>query len=316
VIKELSESFAGVFRERIVSPFAGAVLIAWFYWNWQIPFLLFSSDLPIEARLAEVAQNHTSLKRNVWWPLLTAVAIVGVYPLLAYLPYRWWLITDAWKQKARVAYSDGLPLTPEQASELKREISHAQLRISSLRDESNSAISARELVIDELRQRLSEITAAKANDSGLAEEFSNIQGERLDALERARIANEQLENLRDESQREREQIGKTIERLKKERDDALVRNENHEAERSQEWDREFDEFVDKEPSFLRQFKELFTDINDEKQVTGDVAAAAVAHDLVRSSGDRFPNWRLTDKGKYFARLAFRPKAIPEEEIPF
>jgi hypothetical protein len=125
MLKEFAQSFQRLVHERITSPLSGAIILSWLYWNWRIPVMLLLSNQPVEARIKLIADEYTSVYPNLIYPLATATLLLALYPWIAYLPYRWWLMADLIKEKARVAFSQGIPWSAEQANELKRELAAA-----------------------------------------------------------------------------------------------------------------------------------------------------------------------------------------------
>jgi chromosome segregation ATPase len=170
------------------------------------------------------------------------------------------------------------------------------------RDEATKSVGAREKQIEELRARLTQVTAQAAQESGLAEEFNKLQGERTDALERLKLVETQLDHREDalaEFQRRIGQLETAREELMRELDRA--RNPDTSSMQA-DWDQEYQETVKAHPEFSVAFDKLATELINGMEVGGHSLAFAVAHDLVEPVGDA-PGWRLTQKGRRFARHA-------------
>lgn len=123
MILDIMTSLKANLYERAASPLAGAFMISWLVWNYELVLVLFSS-WPVLTKIDYVQTEHfvngeKLLSLALGWPLATAIITIVLYPIPAKIAALWWLFIKKLFKKARVRIEDDNPLTQEEVNRLR-----------------------------------------------------------------------------------------------------------------------------------------------------------------------------------------------------
>jgi hypothetical protein len=97
MFKEIGNSIKAILYDRAVSPLSGVVALVWIGFNWKaIAVLLWGHD-DITARITHIENHYVDVWRNLYYPLLSATAILLLYPFAALAAYALWERVASWK---------------------------------------------------------------------------------------------------------------------------------------------------------------------------------------------------------------------------
>lgn len=178
MLDDLTKEIKAQLYERVKSPLFGAFAFSWVGWNYRA-LLGVVSELHFKERMAYLDGLYPTTEdwfnHCVWWPLLTAVLFLVIYPWPARAMYWYW----AWQQKelkkVQQRIEDETPLTQEEARAL-RAVALDQTR------EFESRLAGLQATNEELRARVGMLT----------EENARLDKERQQQAEAAKKADEQL----------------------------------------------------------------------------------------------------------------------------
>lgn len=178
MLDDLTKEIKAQLYERVKSPLFGAFAFSWVGWNYRA-LLGVVSELHFKERMAYLDGLYPTTEdwfnHCVWWPLLTAVLFLVIYPWPARAMYWYW----AWQQKelkkVQQRIEDETPLTQEEARAL-RAVAFDQTR------EFESRLAGLQATNEELKARIGMLT----------EENARLDKERQQQAEAAKKADEQL----------------------------------------------------------------------------------------------------------------------------
>lgn len=127
-VDETKKSIQSILYERISSPLSGALFFSWFAWNWKIPYILLfnKSDLTIKERLIFI-QEHINICDGLLYPIISAIAIITVYPLLTTGALFIWMKYKKWQNDIKNIIENSKLLTIEQSNRLRMEIKNQEI---------------------------------------------------------------------------------------------------------------------------------------------------------------------------------------------
>ncbi|ABZ94628.1 Hypothetical protein LBF_2131 [Leptospira biflexa serovar Patoc strain 'Patoc 1 (Ames)'] len=149
ILDEIKNSINSVIAERSVSPLFGSLLLSWLTWNWKIIYILFGhgnySDY--EDRLEYIEIFHSEPSNLYYYPLISTIAVLLIYPILSILAYWLWLKFDILKKKIRNRAERNELLTIEESVKVRMELQKSQEITTNLLVE-------KERVIEQLKKQL------------------------------------------------------------------------------------------------------------------------------------------------------------------
>jgi len=151
MLNEFAKSIRSILYERISSPLSGALFFSWLLWNWRIPYYLFVTDstLTIDSRLNYIKTNLSSPIFCIILPIVTAIFIVLIYPILTTYTLKIWLKYKKWQydikneieQKRLISLEDSIQLRLEikqQAEEFDKLLKDKNKELENLNSKINS----------------------------------------------------------------------------------------------------------------------------------------------------------------------------------
>ena len=192
-IGDVTDSLLSTVKERVSSPYTGAVLLSWMAWNYQLVLVLLSSK-SVEEKILIIdwLLYEDGLDKAIHLligPMLTAYVIVGIYPAFSLFGYKLWslwhIAIRAIQQKVDagklISKEEFLRIEKEAADELtrlRRSIDMKDVTISDLRAERDGL----NALVEKLREAANEPTydpATGAVHSGEEELGHSILNQQL-----------------------------------------------------------------------------------------------------------------------------------------
>lgn len=183
MLSDFRKSIQSILYERLVSPLSGAFFISWFLWNWKIIFILFSNDneLDIIAKFNYIEANLSSLDHLVFFPILSVLCLILIYPFISTGALWVWLKFKKWQNDIKNDVEKQQLLTLEQSLELRFEVQNQGDRFEnilkskeqeiSLLQSQNSALSK---VIEEFRDNKSSTERESFNELDYQNDFDKF----------------------------------------------------------------------------------------------------------------------------------------------
>jgi hypothetical protein len=181
MLKDFRKSIQLILSERIASPFSGAFIFSWFIWNWKLIYVLVASDS--EAGLADriilVENNYINLFRNLWYPLLSAIFLVTIYPFVTTGSLWAWLKF----KKLQLAIKNNIEgqqlLTIEQSLALRLEVQNQENKFQSLLKSKDDEIEMLNFKLTELKKTSSTMKSATNVENKISDDLT---GDEIDYL--------------------------------------------------------------------------------------------------------------------------------------
>lgn len=189
-LDEITKSLLHTARERLTSPFTGALILSWIAWNYKAVLVLFSSksveDKIIYWEFLIYRNDSEAATMLLWGPLLTAFLIVTVYPIGSLMMYGVWafwqkqfrkvqLYLDKDRLVSRAELRDWQRETYEQMTRYARDIEQKDALIQGLRNGSEEQTA----LIEQLKTELAEATLADAQASESKSQLDRILREKM-----------------------------------------------------------------------------------------------------------------------------------------
>ena len=90
-IEELTNSFKASMYERLTSTFGFALIISWCYFNWPALYYMgfqeITETMTTIDKLAYIEANYSDRCKNVFYPIISAIAVSVFYPVISYVPF-------------------------------------------------------------------------------------------------------------------------------------------------------------------------------------------------------------------------------------
>ncbi|OGF25650.1 hypothetical protein A2303_01165 [Candidatus Falkowbacteria bacterium RIFOXYB2_FULL_47_14] len=121
MLEEFQKSIKAVLYDRLSSPLAGAFILSWFVWNWGLIYYILTGDetrYTIE-RIEYIKENFLSEKYILFFPLLSVIFLVFLYPFAANLVYRVMLMFNKQKRDIKIKIENDQCLTFRESVEIK-----------------------------------------------------------------------------------------------------------------------------------------------------------------------------------------------------
>lgn len=183
MLSEVKKSVNSIINERVTSPFWGAIILAWFIWNWRIiVLLLFVSEenLPLKDnagikynKVEYILSNYSDKLHLLWGPLLSLILIIAVLPFLSNASYWLYLRFRKWKIEKRNEIEDKQVLTIAQSLELRKEIKAQEKSFQNLIEEKDSLIAGHEKLLSNYKNKLDEVTKTNSQLTELNQSFED-----------------------------------------------------------------------------------------------------------------------------------------------
>ena len=121
-IEELTNSFKAILYDRLTSPFAGAVITSWTFFNWKSLYYLIYDKGSVISKLAHIEAHYSDIRINLYYPLASALIISIAYPLISYIPFFCQEYASSFKRKIKEKLITDKLLTHEESVRLSRKI--------------------------------------------------------------------------------------------------------------------------------------------------------------------------------------------------
>ena len=177
MIDELKKSVSATLYERLASPLLGSFLASWCVWNYKV-FLIVFSSMGYDKQVERLDAHFSGLNcfSAFFFPLLWTAFYIFLYPYIAKYVFKKWQIYIADKEKIRQNVKKDVPITTEQASEIRQNIAKQSgefeerlkdknERIKSLEDRDNKSlirIEEKDKEIADLKEQIQKLNAANA----------------------------------------------------------------------------------------------------------------------------------------------------------
>ena len=182
--------------DRVRSPLAGAFLIAWCLWNYEIPITLFDLDMASSEKIAFI-QAQLGAGWGFFWrailaPVLVACAYVGLYPV-ASLPVLIWHRRMHNKRRELRQKEDGSNrLTKEESDAVQVE---AARMVKAAQDALSAAQAENTRLTDEMQKSHGRASSAQQQIVTLEAEGKRKDNEirnRDESIEQLKVENQNL----------------------------------------------------------------------------------------------------------------------------
>lgn len=124
MIDEVTKSIKAQLYDRITSPLFSSFLISWSAWNYKLILIVLSaSQIKEKLSLIDAAfpDQATTVFRGAVFPLLTALAIIFLYPYPAKYIYKFSRLRQQELKVIQTEIDDSTPMTKDEARKLRRE---------------------------------------------------------------------------------------------------------------------------------------------------------------------------------------------------
>ncbi len=154
---DLAKSVKAQLYERVSSPLLASFALSWAAWNYRFILVLVSS-MPVTEKIGYIDSRvfptieEISL-RGALYPLLTALALIFLYPIPAKYVYQYWRRQQKELKEIQQQIDDETPLTKEEARQLRREVLSASI-------EYDKALQSRTAEISRLKELVEELQAS------------------------------------------------------------------------------------------------------------------------------------------------------------
>lgn len=162
MLDEVTKTIKAQLYERVSSPLISSFAISWAGWNYKFLLIAFSS-LAIPERLALIEKVAFPTSHSIWlnglaYPLLSALALIFVYPVPAKYIYEYSRRRQRELKEIQQKIDDETPLTREEAKEIRKESLRATLDLESELEKRRSENQRLKELIESLEK---ELTTAK-----------------------------------------------------------------------------------------------------------------------------------------------------------
>jgi hypothetical protein len=128
---DLIKSFKAQLYDRVTSPLLSSFLIAWTAWNHRLLAVFLTSDMKIKEKFAYVDEVlypgiHEIGLRGFLWPLLSALALLFLYPVPGRWVYQYVRTEHKRLKEIQQRIDDETPMTMADARELRVAIRKAE----------------------------------------------------------------------------------------------------------------------------------------------------------------------------------------------
>ena len=202
MLDEIKKSLNSVLNERIISPLFGTFIFSWCVWNWKIIYLtLFVSEDIIQTnRIDYIVKNYSDPWYLFWFPLISTILLLVVYPFFSIGAYYISLRFKKWKITIRNIQENKQVLTIEESIELREEIRNQEIKFDELLKGKDKEIEKQKSIIENYKNQL---TTLNKGVSFLPEESrDDIYKEEYETLKRNDLLFKQFKLIAPKAQKE------------------------------------------------------------------------------------------------------------------
>jgi len=163
MIDEFVKTMKANLYERATSPLAGAFIISWCVWNYQIIIYLISYESPQDK--INFIQTCLSFKTSFLFPLLTATFFIFVYPYPARVAYWFWRKQKKAMRDIRQKIEEEELLTPAESRDIKRKIYALESEYDAEIKRKDDEIKDLKILLSEQKKKIEEELLAKVGDA-------------------------------------------------------------------------------------------------------------------------------------------------------
>lgn len=160
---DLAKSVKAQLYERVSSPLLGTFALSWAAWNYRFILVLVSS-MSVTEKIGYIDSQvfptlEQILLRGALYPLLTALALIFLYPIPAKYVYQYWRRRQKELKEIQQQIDDETPLTKEEARQLRREALSASIEYDKALQSRATEIARLKELVEELQNRGTAVTA-------------------------------------------------------------------------------------------------------------------------------------------------------------
>lgn len=172
MINEINKSVSASLYERVASPFYGAAIISWSFWNWKIIYvtLFISEDRLDKNKIEWIAENCSSFSSLAIYPLISTFIILTILPFIANGAYWLHLKFIKWRKDQKNNIDMKTLLTTEQSIQIRQDLVKNEEKFDSLINRRNQEIKELNLQIEALKN-LAEEPNVEHNQSQNSDTF-------------------------------------------------------------------------------------------------------------------------------------------------
>jgi hypothetical protein len=158
MLDDLLKSAKQTISERLASPLLGSFVVAWCAWNYKFLVILFSSATV--SRTFELIEtisfpdSQAILTRGFFFPLITALGYIFLYPYPARLVYGFSLRRQKEINQLRKQIDDETPLTVQESRQLRAEYFELELKNQEKVDKLNSEVNRLNTALEEIKTKM------------------------------------------------------------------------------------------------------------------------------------------------------------------
>jgi hypothetical protein len=138
---ELKKSVSATLYERLASPLLGSFIASWCIWNYKV-FLIIFSSLEYDKQVERLDAHFSGWKcfSAFFFPLLWTAFYIFIYPYISKYVFEKWQIYIADKEKIRQDVKKDVPITAEQANEIKQNLAKQSVEFEERLKDKNDQI--------------------------------------------------------------------------------------------------------------------------------------------------------------------------------
>lgn len=213
---DLLQDLKATLYDRMSTPLFGALLLAWCYWNIELLLIVIWGDTSMQTRLTEIKKNPALLDhwRLYWWPLLSALAAIVVYPLSSLIVFLWGRGVAILKQKAH-QYIEEHEVRPV-------------ADFHKLEEGYREKVSKGSIEIARLEERLATLVAARESERAKNEEATSHYTTQIEGLKNGEgLLNAKIKKITEELEVEKARSASQRETLKSKAEEIKLLNDKY-----------------------------------------------------------------------------------------
>jgi hypothetical protein len=127
-MEDFRKSIKEILYERTTSPLYGTFIISWLIWNWKIVYItLFVSEKQIGLdKLTYIDTNLISMNNIIWFPILSTIVLLLIFPFISNGAYWLSLIFKRWRNDKKNKVESKQLLTMEQSISMRKQITEQE----------------------------------------------------------------------------------------------------------------------------------------------------------------------------------------------
>lgn len=188
MIDELKKSVSATLYERLASPLLGSFLVSWCVWNYKV-FLIVFSSLEYDKKIERLDAYFSGVDFYVSFlvPLSWVVFYIFFYPLVAKYVFQRWQIYIAEKEMIRQDVKKDVPITTEQANEIRQNLAKQSVEFENRLQDKNERIKGLEARDN---SNISRIEEKEKEIAGLKEQIQKLSADLNAYVDREKWINE------------------------------------------------------------------------------------------------------------------------------